>query len=158
MQKLLSIFMFNQEAKKFINLKGIKDINLSRGWQQKVVKRFHARKRKGTHKNESYLLVWDSFSVHKDTTIINLLSKEYDTDVAIIPRGCTPVLQPLDVGINQGSEWPSPKKGFTVRADGNQDRHLEKWYPPKSRIIEVIFFLNVIIFKIPNSLIKIYIF
>jgi len=29
------------------------------------------------------------------------LAAEYDTEVAIIPGGCTPVLQPLDVGVNK---------------------------------------------------------
>ncbi len=49
----------------------------------------------------SYLLIWDSFSCHKNLNIINCLLEEYDTQVEIIPRGCTSVLQPLDVGINE---------------------------------------------------------
>jgi len=52
-------------------------------------------------KDTSYLLVWDSFSCHKDQEIIKLLLDEHDTQVEIIPGGCTSVLQPLDVGINK---------------------------------------------------------
>jgi len=51
--------------------------------------------------NESYILIWDSFAPHKTKKIVDNLINEYDTDVLIIPGGCTPVLQPLDVGINK---------------------------------------------------------
>lgn len=51
--------------------------------------------------DKSFLMVWDSFSVHKDKAIIDSLAEEKDTEVAIIPGGCTSVLQPLDVGINK---------------------------------------------------------
>lgn len=52
-------------------------------------------------KDMSYLLVWDSFSCHKDQEILTSLLEEHDTQVEIIPGGCTSVLQPLDVGINK---------------------------------------------------------
>lgn len=50
---------------------------------------------------ESYLLIWDSFSAHKDETVLETLLEDLYTEVQIIPGGCTPVLQPLDVGINK---------------------------------------------------------
>lgn len=45
----VSIFMLNQEAKKFIDSKRITDIGLSRGWQQKLMDRLNIGKRKATH-------------------------------------------------------------------------------------------------------------
>jgi len=48
-----------------------------------------------------YPWIWDSFSAYKDKKVIECLLEDLDTEVAIIPGGCTPVLQPLDVGINK---------------------------------------------------------
>ncbi len=48
-----------------------------------------------------YLLIWDSFQCHQNQELINTLLEEHDTEVDIIPGGCTSILQPLDVGINK---------------------------------------------------------
>jgi len=52
-------------------------------------------------KDTSYLLVWDSFSVHKNEEVIEDLLINRNTEIAVIPWGCTSILQPLDVGINK---------------------------------------------------------
>ena len=45
-------------------------------------------------------MVWDAFACHENQDLIQHLNEDHDTTVAIIPGGCTFVLQPLDVGIN----------------------------------------------------------
>lgn len=52
-------------------------------------------------KDKPYLMIWDSFQCHKDKGLIDIMLEDYDTQVEIIPGGCTSVLQPLDVGINK---------------------------------------------------------
>lgn len=47
------------------------------------------------------MMIWDSFAPHKSPRIIDYLAAEFDTNVCIIPGGCTSVLQPLDVGVNK---------------------------------------------------------
>lgn len=47
------------------------------------------------------LLVWDSFSGHKTKTIKQLVSSKYNSDMAVIPGGCTSKLQPCDVSWNK---------------------------------------------------------
>ena len=46
------------------------------------------------------LLVWDSFHGHLTDAVKDLLSRR-NVDVAVIPGGLTPVLQPLDKCINK---------------------------------------------------------
>ena len=46
------------------------------------------------------LLVWDSFRAHLTDGVKDLLSRR-NVDVAVIPGGLTPVLQPLDKCINK---------------------------------------------------------
>ena len=46
------------------------------------------------------LLVWDSFRAHLTDSVKDLLDRR-NVDVAIIPGGLTPVLQPLDKCINK---------------------------------------------------------
>ena len=76
------------------NAKGWMNSNLLKQWVDEVWK-------PNINKEQSYLLIWDSFSAHKDEDIIKYLLEELDTEVAVIPGGCTSVLQPLDVGINK---------------------------------------------------------
>lgn len=47
------------------------------------------------------LLIWDSFSGHKTKSVKQLLTGKYNTDIAIIPGGCTSKLQPCDVSWNK---------------------------------------------------------
>ena len=46
------------------------------------------------------LLTLDSFAAHKTPDVLKKY-KELDLDVAMIPGGYTPVLQPLDIGVNK---------------------------------------------------------
>ena len=55
----VSTFMMRNEARKFINDKNITDINLSRGWQQKIMKRLNVVKRKATHIAQKSLLLFE---------------------------------------------------------------------------------------------------
>ena len=48
-----------------------------------------------THNHKQSLLVWDSFRAHL-THEVNAALKQREIDVAVIPGGLTPVLQPLD--------------------------------------------------------------
>ena len=47
------------------------------------------------------LLVWDSFSGHKTKNVKQLLMTRYNSDIVIIPGGCTSKLQPCDVSWNK---------------------------------------------------------
>lgn len=44
--------------------------------------------------DESYLLIYDSFVCHKDEQLMKSLLENHLTEVAVIPGGCTSVLQP----------------------------------------------------------------
>ena len=46
------------------------------------------------------LLVWDSFRGHLTNAVKDLLARR-NVEVAVIPGGLTPVLQPLDKCINK---------------------------------------------------------
>lgn len=52
------------------------------------------------HRQAESLLVWDSFRCHLDKNV-NLKLQNTDTVTAVIPGGCTSVLQPLDVCLNK---------------------------------------------------------
>ena len=53
-----------------------------------------------TPRNEQSLLVWDSFRAHL-TDEVKADLKWRKIDVAVIPGGLTPVLQPLDKSLNE---------------------------------------------------------
>lgn len=57
-------------------------------------------KRPGALRNPESLLVWDMFRSHLTEKTKKLL-KECNTDMAVIPGGLTPLVQPLDVCINK---------------------------------------------------------
>ena len=50
------------------------------------------------------LLVWDAFSGHITKAVKEEVRVKYNTDMAVIPPGCTSKLQPCDVS------WNSPFK------------------------------------------------
>ena len=79
-----------------------------------------------TDRDKSYLMVWDAFICHKNAELINSLVKEYDTAVEIIPGGCTSVLQPLDVGINNKPLKTKIRNEF-------QDWSIDKFLKPTSK-------------------------
>ncbi|RZJ99490.1 MAG: hypothetical protein EOO43_26260 [Flavobacterium sp.] len=76
------------------NRKGWMDGSLLQEWIQKVW-------REAIEPDKYYLLIWDSFAPHKSENIVQCLQETYDTEVVIIPGGCTSVVQPLDLGINK---------------------------------------------------------
>jgi hypothetical protein len=51
-------------------------------------------------KGQKRYLIWDSFSAHKNSDVLEFLA-ERNNVVSIIPGGCTPILQPLDYMINK---------------------------------------------------------
>lgn len=52
-------------------------------------------------KTERRLLVWDSFSAHITPEIKKNVRVDYNSDMAVIPGGCTSKLQPCDVSWNK---------------------------------------------------------
>jgi hypothetical protein len=46
-------------------------------------------------------LAFDSATSHRNSDFKNIMAKNYDTKVEIIPRGMTPLLQPADVSWNK---------------------------------------------------------
>ena len=53
-----------------------------------------------TRNHEQSLLVWDSFRAHL-TDDVKAALRQRKIDVAVIPGGLTPVLQPLDKCLNK---------------------------------------------------------
>ena len=84
------------------------------------------------------LLVWDAYAAHKTTNIRRLADKRHNSDLIIIPGGCTSRLQPCDVSWNRPfkehfrqhyDEWVvSGVKDYTK--GGNRRA------PPKSLILQ----------------------
>ncbi len=50
---------------------------------------------------ERRLLVWDAFSSHIMPCVKEAVKTEFNTDLAVIPGGCTGKLQPCDVSWNR---------------------------------------------------------
>ena len=78
-----------------VHPKGWMDKALIKVWLDEVF----MRRPSGLLKPRS-LLVWDMFRAHCCDSVTEKL-KEYRTRQAVIPGGCTSVLQPLDVSINK---------------------------------------------------------
>ena len=75
-----------------VQQKGWMDADLMKQWIQEIWLKYTGRK--------NALLVMDSFSAHCTEEIQDLLSRN-NTDIALIPGGCTSKLQPLDVSLNR---------------------------------------------------------
>ena len=78
-----------------VHPKGWIDEALIKVWLDKVF-----MKRPGGLLKPRSLLVWDMFRAHCCDSVKEKL-KEYRTRQAVIPGGCTSVLQPLDISINK---------------------------------------------------------
>ena len=85
--------------------------------------------RPGGFKSKS-LMVWDSFAGHLVQRVKDRVTRGYNTDLAVIPGGMTPVVQPLDVSLNrpfkchyraQWSAWMASGSAQTTAA-GNLKR------------------------------------
>ena len=62
-----------------------------------------------TPRNEQSLLVWDSFRAHLTDEVKAALNRR-KIDVAVIPGGLTPVLQPLDKCLNKPFKYNVRRK------------------------------------------------
>lgn len=72
-----------------------------KGWMDEAgVKEWIRQCLPRTPRNEQSLLVWDSFRAHL-TDEVKADLKRRKIDVAVIPGGLTPVLQPLDKSLNK---------------------------------------------------------
>ena len=72
-----------------------------KGWMDKSgVKEWIHQCLPRTRNHEQSLLVWDSFRAHL-TDDVKAAPKQRKIDVAVIPGGLTPVLQPLDKCLNK---------------------------------------------------------
>jgi hypothetical protein len=78
-----------------VHPKGWMDENLTKVWINEVW-----MKRPGALLKPKSLLVWDMFRAHCCDSVKEKL-KECNTRQAVIPGGCTSILQPLDVSINK---------------------------------------------------------
>lgn len=78
-----------------VHQKGWMDENLTKVWLDEVW-----MKRPGALLKPRSLLVWDMFRAHLCDSVKAKL-KDYRTRQAVIPGGCTSVLQPLDVSVNK---------------------------------------------------------
>ncbi|GFX40387.1 pogo transposable element with KRAB domain [Trichonephila clavipes] len=106
-----------------VHEKGWMDENGAKLWIKNIWQR-----RPGALRNPQSLLVWDMFRSHLTDNTKKLLT-ECKTDIAVIPRGLTSLVQPLDVCINkpfkqnlkqQWNIWMLGEKSFT---NGGQMRH-----------------------------------
>ena len=70
------------------------DGHLLKEWIEKILE-------PSVEPDQYYLLIWDSFAPHKSESIVKSLQVTYDTEVVIIPGGCTSVVQPLGLGVNK---------------------------------------------------------
>lgn len=61
-----------------------------KGWMNQELMKEWVRKVWIPHikKDRSYLMIWDSFSCHKNQELIDSLNEDNDTTVALIPGGC----------------------------------------------------------------------
>jgi hypothetical protein len=82
---------------------GIRVFMTSNGWINEQACKFWISKIWKQSSEGRKLLVWDSFRAHKTPQVKNLVScKEGgNSDVAMIPGGCTGILQPADLSWNK---------------------------------------------------------
>ena len=73
---------------------------------------------------ERRVLVWDSYSCHTTDLVENALV-EANTDVIIVPGGCTKILQPADVSWNAPfkSKYREHYDRWTAQGDRPPRRH-----------------------------------
>ena len=90
--------------------------------------------------SERRLLVWDSFRAHMTAKVKTLVREQFNSDMAIIPGGCTSTIQPCDVSWNKPmkdkwrdtyDEWlvdgPTEYTKGGNRKPPNRELHL-KWF------------------------------
>ena len=79
--------------------------------------------------NTRRMLVWDSFSAHITPVVKESVGVKYNTDMAVIPGGCTSKLQPCDVSWNRPfkdiyrdayDEWLADESKVELTRGGNR--------------------------------------
>jgi len=72
-----------------------------KSWADETSIKFWLSKLYGVNNQRRRLLVWDAFRGHLTPSIKTSVKTTYNTDMAVIPGGCTSKLQPADVSWNR---------------------------------------------------------
>lgn len=72
-----------------------------RSWSNAEITKVWLNRIWGRNNTEKRMLVWDTFTGHTKEDVKELVRKEFNTDIAYIPGGCTSLLQPADVSWNR---------------------------------------------------------
>lgn len=90
-----------------VSKSGSINTDLMNEWRKKVYSKgpghifliIHSKKQTGP--KYKTLLVYDSATPHRNSLFKNIMAKNFDTKIEIIPGGMTPLLQPADVSWNK---------------------------------------------------------
>lgn len=69
----------------------------AKSWANEESIKFWLKKIWGVNNTDKRLLMWDSFRGHLTEDVKKLVRQKYNTDICVIPGGCTCKLQPADV-------------------------------------------------------------
>lgn len=70
-------------------------------WADEESIKFWLKRIWGVNNQRRRLLIWDSFRGHLTPDVKQFLRMKYNSDLAVIPGGCTSKLQPADVSWNK---------------------------------------------------------
>jgi hypothetical protein len=70
-------------------------------WANEEIITFWLKNVWGKNNQKRRLLVWDAFKAHITPIIKDLVRQQHNSDMAVIPGGCTHILQPCDVSWNR---------------------------------------------------------
>ena len=104
-------------------LNGVRIWHQPKGWMNsELMLRWLSQIYAGAAESNRDILVLDSFSGHKSASV-KACYRERSIKVAVIPGGCTPYLQPLDIAVNRSFK-ASLKRAWNAlmqsRASANQ--------------------------------------
>ena len=99
-----------------VNEKGFMTAEMLNKWKQCVWKT-----RPGGFFRPSSLIVFDSATSHLKRTTISSFKQHYNTEVAIIPGGMTPLLQPADVHWNKPFKSAMRDKWLQWLSEGEEE-------------------------------------
>ena len=72
-----------------------------KSWADEESIKFWLQKLWGQNNTQRRFLVWDSFRGHLTPSVKKILNQKYNSDMCVIPGGCTSRLQPADVSWNR---------------------------------------------------------
>ncbi len=78
----------------------------NRSWSNEEIHKIWIARIWGRNRSQRRLMVWDSFKAHITDDNKELMRTEYNSDLAVIPGGCTGNLQPAD------KSWNKPFKNY----------------------------------------------